>query len=313
MRRAGHVSWMQLRVGGLIVLAFVIFLWASFHIPGPSILARKHTCVVYFSDVSGILSGNPIRMGGVVVGSVANVSFDDFPRRGKIRLTLRIQGDKWKLLHHDAYAELGTMGLLGDAIVVVHAGSLGEPPIQDGQEIRGVEVIRISELGPTITEGITDLRAAAQGVTEITREIMSGRGTASAILHERALHDEMLRFATSGRRTAENLDRTQAVLSARLARLARNLDDLATRIQSPETSTGRLLADDSFYRAAHRTVTRLDSLSAALSEPDKGGTLGAMLRDRALYDRTTSTVAEVESLITEVEKHPERFFRFSVF
>jgi len=59
-------------------------------------------------------------------------------------------------------------------------------------------------------------------------------------------------------------------------------------------------------------VARLDSLSAAMVS-DGGGTMGEALRDRELYERSVTTLAQVESLLAHVQKNPGRYFKFSVF
>ena len=88
MRQSGHIRWGQLKVGSVILVAFVIFLWAAFRVPGPKMFARTHTCRVYFSDVAGILAGNPVRMSGVPIGTVLKVSFDEYAKRQKVELVI---------------------------------------------------------------------------------------------------------------------------------------------------------------------------------------------------------------------------------
>jgi phospholipid/cholesterol/gamma-HCH transport system substrate-binding protein len=294
------------------VAAFIVFLWASFHVPGPGLLSNKHTCRAYFADVGGMVNGAPVRLGGVPVGTVSKISFDQFGRRHQVELELRIQNEHWRFLHNDASASLGTVGVLGDIVVNLQPGSDGAPPLHDDQEIRAVEVTKLTDLAPNVAEALKDVQRTTRDISLLTQKLTTGEGTLGQLLTSPALHTSLLEFTNSGTQTARHIDRTQAVLARRFIRLSTQLDSLMALTQSPDGTTGRLLRDRTLYDTAVRTVTRLDSLTAALSDTG-GGSAGELLRRRELYERASSTIAAVESLIAEVERHPNRFFKFSVF
>ncbi len=312
MRRSGYIRWGEVKVGGLLAGAFLIFLWASFHVAGPSLFGRRHMCRVYFPDVAGVVAGAPVRLGGVSVGVVKHVSFDEFARRGAVRLDLSVSHPAWRLLHQDARAALGTVGVLGDAMVTLTPGSPGAPPLADGGEVQTLALSRLADLAPRLDAALGDFQDAARGITSLAQSVREGSGTIGRLISSSALHDSLVTFAAAGARASRGLDRSQTLLVGRLGALALSLDTLVAEIRSPAGSTGRLLADATLFESLSRIAFRLDSLSAALGTGG-GGAAGALLRDRALYDRTTRVVAEAESLVAEVRRHPSHFFRFSVF
>ncbi len=313
MKRSGHIRWGEVRVGALIFLSMIVFLWVAFRIPGPRLFAKVHTCRAHFADVQGILAGNPVRMSGVTIGTITGVSFEDFDRTGKVLIVMRVEEDRWKLLHADASASIGTIGLLGDAIVDIHPGTPGAAPLANGAEIPTREIRKITDLGPQVEQAIGSMRAAADEATAMMRKTAGGEGSLGQLFTSRALYDNLNTLSVSGARAATDLNATSASLAVRFARLADNLDSLVTLIRSPSGTTGRVLADPTMYETTKRLVGRLDSLSAALTSPSGGGSAGEMLRDRALYDRTVSSLAQVESLLVQVQKNPGKFFKFSVF
>ena len=86
-----------------------------------------------------------------------------------------------------------------------------------------------------------------------------------------------------------------------------------------EESLGAAL--DHFGSAAanlDRLSGRLDSLRASLqgtaSRLDRGdGTLGRLVQDERLYDDLSASVRELRALIADIQAHPRKYIKLSVF
>lgn len=312
MRRSGDIPWGHLKVGGLIIAAFTLFLWTSFKIPGPKFLSRKHQAWVYIVDVNGMVSGSPVRIGGVPVGTVSKLDFSRFDKERVIGVQIELGAEHWKLLHKDATATTGTVGLLGDMYVSIDPGSHDAPPLPDGGVIRLRETTSLTSLAPRVSAFLDSLQAVVHVTNRLLGNIEQGQGSVGQMLTRTDLHDSLVRMANAGTATASHLDRDAAQLMPQLTKVSTKLDQLLTMAQSPKGTAGALLSDRTLYDSATRTAVRLDSLTDALQRHG-GGSAGSLLRDQQLYLRTTATLASLESLVANVQKHPNKFFKFSVF
>lgn len=312
MRRSGHIPWGQLKVGGLIIAAFMLFLWTSFKIPGPKVLSRKHNAWVYVHDVNGMVSGSPVRIGGVPVGTVSKLDFSKFDKERMVGVQVELGAEHWKLLHQDASATMGTVGLLGDMYVAIEPGSQTAPPLQENGVIPLRDVPTIASLAPRMSAFLDTLQATVQITNHLLVGLDHGRGSLGALVTRTDLHDSMVRLSDAGAGAANHFSRDADLLVPKLDQVARDFDELLKMAKSPKSTTGAMLSDRSLFDSATRTAARLDSLTDALQK-NGGGTAGALLRDKEMYARTTATLATVDSLIVEIQKHPNRFFKFSVF
>ncbi len=313
MRRSGDIPWGKLKVGALIIAAFVVFLWTSFKIPGPKFLSRKHSAWVFINDVNGMVSGSPVRIGGVPVGTVAKLDFSRFDKERMVGVRIELGEEHWKLLHKDATATMGTVGLLGDMYIAIDPGSHTSPPLPDGGTIVLHESASIASLAPRLSTFLDSLQSAVDVTTNMLHGVAGGHGSIGAMMTRSDLHDSMVRMANAGTVTAANVSTTSVQFNEQMQKLSRDLQELLRMAKSPNSTTGALLSDRALYDNALRTSARLDSLTDALQHEGGGGSAGAALRDKELYLRATAAVAGVESLLAEVQRHPNKFFKFSVF
>ena len=58
-------------------------------------------------------------------------------------------------------------------------------------------------------------------------------------------------------------------------------------------------------------IKQLKKLTSSLNEGE--GTLGAILKDRTVYDQLYQTVLSAELLLDDLRTHPKRYVNFSIF
>ncbi|MFC6199771.1 MlaD family protein [Ponticaulis profundi] len=114
---------------GLVVIvaagAFLAFAMSTTESSGQS---GTYSVTARFNSVVGVDSGTDVRMAGVKVGRVTNVSID--PERAEAVLTLSVRDDVE--LRDDADAKVTSDGLLGGAFISIEPGGGFETIPQDG-------------------------------------------------------------------------------------------------------------------------------------------------------------------------------------
>src|SRR5690606_18751945 len=119
-------------LAGLCVLALVIFLIGEER----RVFASKETYYTVFQDVEGLRRGSPVRMGGVDIGTVSEVSYGDNPNDARIYVRMAIVDEEARRIREDSVATIESKGLLGDKMISISVGSSNKPSRTQCSEIR---------------------------------------------------------------------------------------------------------------------------------------------------------------------------------
>ncbi len=100
-------------VGLFIIAAFAALAILAFKVSGLTSFFKEegYTVLAYFDDIGGLKVRAPVKVGGVIIGEVVNVSLD--PTSFKALVKMYIQ-KKYNDLPSDSSASILTAGLLGD-------------------------------------------------------------------------------------------------------------------------------------------------------------------------------------------------------
>lgn len=113
-------------------------------------------------------------------------------------------------------------------------------------------------------------------------------------------------------------------LQATLGRVdsATNQGQLSTILDNSAVASQDIRAASADFRelldAAHknqeslvRVLVAADSVMARIA--NRGGTLGLLVADSALYRETTLTMIQLQQLLSDIQANPRKYFTFSVF
>ena len=135
--------------------------------------------------------------------------------------------------------------------------------------------------------------------------------------------------ATVGR-TLKNVERISGDLAGLTGDTRKDLESAIKDFEGAARELRSILSDkgprlrgsiDNFAAASGR----IDSLTvefSALSRDlrdvvgrarSRDSSVGALLDDRQLYDRLLATVSRTDSLLLDIQRHPRKYFKFSVF
>lgn len=108
--------WVGLFV--LIGLAAFVFLALKVGNLSGAMLGKTYTVTAAFDNIGGLKPRAPVKSAGVVVGRVADISFDQRSFQGKVQLQL----DERYQFPTDSSAKILTSGLLGEQYVGLEPG-----------------------------------------------------------------------------------------------------------------------------------------------------------------------------------------------
>jgi phospholipid/cholesterol/gamma-HCH transport system substrate-binding protein len=268
---------------GLVVTAGVLLLvlgvvWGK----KASFFSNWSVRVVRFEDVRGLESGDPVVVRGIAQGTVNDIRLQ--PGCAEVKLRIR----KSVKLAGDAAVFIEDRDLMGGKQVRIDPGKstvpLAEDVVLSGQ-IRA-DVLQTLASGGKVLSQVDSLvsRLVAIADTERLKAVMN--------------HVE-----NTSRQAQGILDDNRAVVRSTL----RQLEEVT-----------RTLKEDSTAVRLGGTVTRLDSTIAAIQRvvraaENEDGTFKKLLQDRQLYDQLLVTSHDLDTLINDFKKHPEKYIRVSVF
>jgi phospholipid/cholesterol/gamma-HCH transport system substrate-binding protein len=112
------------------------------------------------------------------------------------------------------------------------------------------------------------------------------------------------------RKLANSFERNTGEMTRAAIRTGATLDTLGRRLDGPGTM-GQLMRDPALYNRATSAVARLDSL---MGEAAAGrGTLGKLARDEQLYNEAQAMIRDMRRLLQDMQANPSRYIKISVF
>jgi len=189
------------RLGVFIVFTLAILAGGIFLIGENAMLFRStYRVQANFDNVSGLIEGAMVRVGGVQKGTVKAIRLPDHPD-GKVVVALNMDKSTRGIIKKDSVAAIRSEGLLGDKYIEVSFGSDNSPQVRDGDQIDSRPPIEISDLIKktdqildSTQETMDHVRVATGDLRSITNKVDQGKGSIGAMVNDKALYQQ----ATAG-------------------------------------------------------------------------------------------------------------------
>ena len=126
MKRATFITWEQLKVGGMILLALAILTVAVVKLgEAANLFSKRYRLVVLLPSANGLRVGGTVTVAGQLAGTVASIDFlpPDADTTRNLRVIVEVDQSLQQQVREDSRARLRTLGLLGDKIVDISPGT----------------------------------------------------------------------------------------------------------------------------------------------------------------------------------------------
>jgi phospholipid/cholesterol/gamma-HCH transport system substrate-binding protein len=342
MPRTRSLAWAELKIGMLTVFALTMAAILIFAVGGGSFFWQQYHLKVVFPNVAGLKSGSPVRLAGVEVGSVSDVSFVGTG----VEVWFEVSKDQQSLITTDSNASIGSISLLGE-------GAVDITPAQTGTPVPEWGYLRAGPSPGSLAQATEEAAASLVEARHLIQDIRSGKGTMGKLFTDEALYRDLDRFVLSAERVTNAVTQGNGTLGRltrdptlhnELVASVRNLQEITARIKSGEGSLGRLMNDPAFAESLTGTTKNLEGVTARLNngEGTAGklltdaalfnrlnsmaerldtitgrlsageGTAGQLLQNKQLYENMNQTVTELRSLLTEIKKDPKKYLNVKV-
>lgn len=278
----------EVTVGALVIAAIATFIVGTMWLSGKSLRAGDQLVQAQFAEVGNLKVGNPVKVSGVTLGSVEEITFQEV---GKVLVGMKL--DPRITPKRDASAEIVSVGLVGDLMVVFDPGVASEalPP---GEVIPGREERALTALGMELGD---QAKATLEGMQGMLSPEMA---------------DELRATLKSFRQLADTYGDTRGGPTAELTSALRSLETLSGRLDSTlaspamtrtlaqtDTLTARLAALADQFAG---TGARIDSLLAQVNAGT--GTAGRVVTDSTLYTNLRDLSASLKAFVDDLRRNP---------
>jgi len=280
----------KILVGMLLLGALVIFALGTFYIENWQFYLREgYQLRADFSTVQSLDEGDLVRMAGVTVGKVAEVSIDtrsetEFP----VKTILWIEKDVKIRADDEAQIRLST--LFGGNFVAIARGDPSAPVLGRSERIRKTSVApSVPEIIEESKATLSEAREALENIRKISEKVERGEGTLGKLVTQDEAYDDLKGVMSEAR---EAFARVQKV---------------ADSVEHGEGLLPRLLTDNELAADAQEAIASardsMVDLRAITKDMRAGkGLAGKLLTDEALGEDVKEAFSRLKEIGEEASK-----------
>jgi phospholipid/cholesterol/gamma-HCH transport system substrate-binding protein len=317
MKRSSFITWDQLKVGAVILVALLILTVAIFKLgQAANLFTKRYTLVAFLANANGLRVGGSVTIAGQLAGSVKSIEFlpPDGDTTRNLRIEIEIDQALREQVREDSRAKMRTLGLLGDKVFDISPGTPRFAVLPAGDTLQIGQSLDYEAVLVQASSAVSDMVQLTSDLRALTGGLVRGEGTMGQLLTNRSLYDEL--NGTLGR-TNQLIARLQnprgtvgrllddPALYQNLTAMITSVDTLVRQLNSREGTLGRLLHDDSLYTNLVGVTTGADSLMRTLTTGN--GFAAKMLNDQQLYDQLNKAITDLNAILTDVRSNPRKY------
>ena len=161
---SNHVRLGLFVVMGLGLLLVLLFLLGR----QQNLFSRSLVVQADFRNVSGLLTGNNVRLGGIPVGTVRKIHIRN---DSTVRVEMSLNRDVRPYVRKNALATIGTDGLVGNTIINLTAQPGPAAPVDPGDLLATRKSVGIDAILSTLQVSNTNLVGVTQNLRDITGKL----------------------------------------------------------------------------------------------------------------------------------------------
>jgi phospholipid/cholesterol/gamma-HCH transport system substrate-binding protein len=319
MKRSAYITWDQLKVGSIIIVAILILTLAMYKLgQAANLFSSRYELVTFLPDVAGLRQGGSVTIAGQLAGVVKEIELlpVDADTTRNLKVVFEINEDLRDQVRGDSRTRLRTMGLLGDKVLALSVGTPRYSALTEGDTVPSEPALDYEVVIAQAAGAVDDVVALTRDLRALTGGIVRGEGTVGQLVTNRTLYDQLT--ATMGRMNATltRIQNSQGTLGRliddprmynQLVAVLRSADSLFLSINNSQGTFGKLIRDTTLYANMVGVAQSADSVMRMISNPN--GTFGKVLTDDQLYDQLNKLTTDLNAILADVRRDPQRYTR----
>jgi phospholipid/cholesterol/gamma-HCH transport system substrate-binding protein len=291
----------EFKVGITILVGLAILAGSLYWLEGYRLDSDTQRFKVRFDDVGTLSVGDRVTVSGVRKGKVDKLSLTDSG------VVVELVLDEDVVLRADAAIAIKNLGLMGERFIAISPGK-DTARLDPSLTIPGLYDSGLPEVMGLMGEMITELR-------ELVRTVKNTIGSDTGLAKFNTALDNLSHLTSSLAsyidRNQNKLDETTQNFLTASRRLDRILEDNSSKVDSSMDRIDRMSVN------LERFVFQLDTLAQSAREfadyvNQNEGTMQLLLEDRRLYDDLRRTADNIDDLVTDIRKDPQKYISLKV-
>ncbi len=319
MAQRKQVSWVQLRVGLLVVVSFTIFGLMVFLMTGQGFFSPKTNLKVYIDNAGGLKKGDPVRLSGIDIGNVDDITVSNDPNPLRVvEVSFHVEDRMMKEVREDSLAALEVEGLLGQRFIDITRGSPGRAELQAGSEVRYKVQPDFGHLMASGDNVMTNVNRLTNTLNAMADHVQQGQGTLGKIMYDDSLYkqlrvtatqfQDMVSYANSGKGSLGKIVYSDDFYNHADQTVAK-LSTIADDIQAQKGSLGKFIYDTTLHDDTRKVINDFGKIVADTKAGK--GSLGKILTDEAFYDKATAAVTKIDDIAGRIDRGEGAFGKLS--
>jgi phospholipid/cholesterol/gamma-HCH transport system substrate-binding protein len=298
----------EIKIGITGIITVIVIIWGINYLKGRNVLRSNYTLVATFQQVDGLESSGKVMLNGFKIGTVDKI---EFKSQANIPFTVFLEIDKTYSIRANSLAEIYSADLLGSkALRIIQSTEAGF--MENG------DTLRSQVAGDMISSLLDQFSPLLDQANEVLQTLDSAGAAITVILSDPAL-----------KTLINNLDQATGSISDQLSErgnLARSFENfrlitegLSAQNESIKNTISNLegLTDKLNTAELDSLLLHLGRVSGNLAEIttslDAGkGTMGKLINEDSLYFQIGRLIADLDSLVTDLNRNPKKYVSFSL-
>lgn len=303
----------ETKVGILTIIALVLLIVGFNFLKGRDLFNKSTRIYAVFSKVGSLVKANEVKINGLTIGKVYDMKELDKTVSG-VTVTITLTRDVDIPVNSVAYIT-APLGGLGSASIIVEKGD-APTFLKNGDSLstridEGLFGGLSAEVAPTLSK----IRNALDSLNRVFGNI----NTLFDANTKGNLHMMITNLAQAtgslNKMLAEDgtLAATMNNVNSITGNLKKNNDSITAIVSNTKQFTERLAKLD-LQQTMDTLQSAVSTLKGAINKiSSKEGTLGALINDKAVYNKLQDVLLSAEILIDDLRAHPKRYVNLSIF
>ncbi len=314
----------EIKAALIAILAILILIAGINFLKGNSFFGGDHVFTAYFPNSGQLMVSSNVTLDGVEIGKVLSIKSN--PKGDslhKVKMTFNIHNPDIQL-PKGTIVEIGSLDFFTKALVIQLPSSGDGTFYKSGATIPGrVSVDVVSQVKAYADPISQKLQTMMLSVDKMVSSLSTFWDTTATSELEGSLKQVKLTIKKLGN-VADELQGFVAAERAQFSKIMAHVEAITLNLRKSNDQitdiigNTRKITDDlvtaDFKGTILEAQTTLKKVNMILSEVESGhGTLSKLIHDDKLYTELVATNDELQSLVKDLEAHPERYVHLSVF
>jgi phospholipid/cholesterol/gamma-HCH transport system substrate-binding protein len=310
---------------GLIAIFAIVFLVAGVNfLKGNSFFGGDRIYYAYFPNSGQIAPSNNVTLNGVIVGKVMSIEYvAQNPADKKVKIGFSIS-EKNIQIPKGSKIEIGSLDLLNKGMLLYLNSDLSKGFVQPGETIEGkLSVDMFSQVKQYADPISQKVQAMMSSVDKMVGSLSSFWDNTATSEIEGSMKEVKLAIKKLGN-VANEMEGFVADEKIKFDRILTNVENITYNLKKSNDEVTSIIGNtkkitDDVLSSKYKDVISeakdaLKSFNDVLLKIKSGeGSIGLLLNDKQLYKELVNSNDDLQNLLQDLQKNPNRYIHMSVF